>query len=391
MSLFFTRARPDQQRGADNIIPSRLRPGGSNKNVSSDDALRQSAVWAAIRLRADLISTLPVDVFREVGKQQIEVDKPPVLVDTGGPDVQLEEWLYSSQVDLDRVGNAFGTIVEKDSLGKPARIDLVQAKNVTVVSKKGVISYRINGTKYDRDEIWHEKQFTLPGLAVGLSPVANAAWSLGIYQSAQDFALEWFANGAQIPGGVLKNISQTIDNEAADAVKERFKAAVQGRDVFVTGKDWEYNMESAHTADAQFLQAQQASDRDATRYFGVPGDLVDAPVQGSSITYANITERNLQFLIMHLNPALRRREKALTRLVHEPRKVKFNRGGILELDPAASSKVLIAEVAGRVRAPSEARTVLNLPPKFTADQLDEFAVLFPKGTPVPPAQIGATS
>ncbi len=34
--------------------------------VSTDTALRTSAVWACLRLRADLISSFPVDVFRTV-------------------------------------------------------------------------------------------------------------------------------------------------------------------------------------------------------------------------------------------------------------------------------------------------------------------------------------
>jgi hypothetical protein len=43
------------------------RLGRGEANVSRDRAMRQSAAWACLRLRADLVSTMPVDVYRKVG------------------------------------------------------------------------------------------------------------------------------------------------------------------------------------------------------------------------------------------------------------------------------------------------------------------------------------
>jgi hypothetical protein len=51
-------------------------------------------------------------------------------------EVGLSEWLYSTQVDLDRVGNTFGIITEVDALGNPRRIDLQDYNKVTVVQSK---------------------------------------------------------------------------------------------------------------------------------------------------------------------------------------------------------------------------------------------------------------
>jgi hypothetical protein len=78
--------------------------GGSSGSVAvnNETALRHSAVWACLRLRANLISTMPVDAFRRAAGVQIEVTKPPVLVIPGGERVGIMEWLYSTQFDLDR-------------------------------------------------------------------------------------------------------------------------------------------------------------------------------------------------------------------------------------------------------------------------------------------------
>src|SRR5258708_21525730 len=160
--------------GAGELVPRRtpLQPGAPL--VNSDTALRHSAVWACIRLRNDLISTLPVDVFRRVnlgdGPIQVECPVPPVLVMPGGEKVNWPEWAYSSGVELDRSGNSIGIIRERDGNGLPARIDLQASADCGFRGLGSeIIEYRI-GPKWDQpQDIWHERQFTVSGRPVGLS------------------------------------------------------------------------------------------------------------------------------------------------------------------------------------------------------------------------------
>jgi phage portal protein BeeE len=60
----------------------------------------------------------------------------------------------------------------------------------------------------------------------------------------------------------------------------------------------------------EWIDGKRYGVSDIARFFGCPGDLIDAAVSTGSITYANMTQRNLQFLIMHLGPAVYRRERA---------------------------------------------------------------------------------
>lgn len=144
--------------------------------------------------------------------------------------------------------NAFGLITACDGLGFPARIDLVPLSEVTVKGTGGQITkYRICGTDYEPYEVWHERQYTVSGMALGLSPVAYAAWSIGEYLSIQQFALDWFSNGA-MPSAHLKNTAKVINPQQATEVKDRFKAATANRDLFVTGMDWQYDMIQAEQA-----------------------------------------------------------------------------------------------------------------------------------------------
>lgn len=348
------------------------------RNVSRDDAMRHSAVWACLRLRADIISSMPVDVFKRVGDIQVEQTKPPVMIEPGGKRLLWNEFLYSTQVDLDSVGNTVGIITARDARGLPARIELQNIDEVTFKGKGPVLTkVRIGREEYDPEQVWHEKQFTASGVPVGLSPIAHAAMSIRGYLSAQEFADDWFANST-VPGGHLKNVNKTLEKGEAAAIKENFKAAVTSGDVWVSGNDWEYSMLSAKASESGFIEERKFSIADVCRFLGVPGDMIDAESQSSgTIKYSNVTQRNLQLLVINIGPALTRRESAFSNgLLPRPRYAKFARGALLEMDLKSRYEAHGVAIENRFLAPSEVRELENRPP-FTDEQESEFARLFP--------------
>lgn len=385
MSLFFKRELNflDANQLLNQRTAARSRSGFTQ--ISTDKALRHSAVWACRRLRADLISTMPIDVFRRVNGTQIEVTKPAVFITPGGDNVDWCEWVYSSQGDLDTSGNAVGVITQTDAAGLPARIELASFDDVVVHAKGSTItSYRINGEKYDPKNIWHERQHTVAGLPVGLSPIAHAAISLGGYLSAQEFALDWFSGGG-IPAARMKNTSRTLDAKQAQDIKDRFNATMRNGDLLVHGSDWEYDTIAAKASESAFIDQMQYGVTDICRFMGVPADMIDAQTSTGSITYANVTQRNLQLLIMNINPGLVRRETTFSRkLLPMPRYVKFNRGALLEMDLKTRYEANQIAINSRTLAPSEARALEDRPP-FTPEQLAEFDQLFGSRAPAPVA------
>lgn len=378
MSLFTRRQTRDLFGipDASALIPPRTGGATGSVTVTNDTALRHSAVWACLRLRSNLVSTMPADVFRRVGDLQVEMPKPPVLIAPGGERWDYVDWMHATQFDLDRTGNTVGLITETNSLGLPARIDLQSINDASYVHYRDTEpKWRIAGKDYALSKVWHERQYPVAGLPVGLSPIAYAAWTIGQYESAQRFALEWYGSGG-IPKAHFQNTTQEIvDPKVAEAMKIRFKASVEGRDVFVTGKDWVYNPIQSAAVGAEWLEAQKFGIGDVARFFDCPGDLIDAAVQGANLTYANVTQRNLQFLIMSLGPAIVRRERSLSRLLPAPRYVKLNTSALLRMDDKTQAEVFNLALDGRWMVPSEIRDLKNLPP-FTEGQLAEFDRVF---------------
>jgi HK97 family phage portal protein len=223
--------------------------------------------------------------------------------------------------------------------------------------------------------------------------VAYAAWSIGEYLSIQDFALDWFGNST-VPAAQLKNTGMVLTEEQALHHKAVFQASVQAGQPWVTGKDWEYDPLTVANQANDWIEGKQYGISDIARFFDCPGDLIDAIVAGGSITYANITQRNLQFLIMHLQPAITRRERALTKLTPRPQFVKLNSDALLRMDPQTQAATILTQINSRTLTPSEARALEDRPP-LTESQLAEFDRLFgkpganaqPAGTTTP---MGAT-
>ncbi len=343
--------------------------------VNQDSALRLSTVWRCITLRANIVSSLPVDTYRRYQGLQLEVPKSPFFIE---PDegMSLPEWLYMSQTDLDRFGNAVGIITERDGYGLPRKVRLVSMAGVSMTVKGGQIAkYRIHGQDYRPDEIHHERGMRVPGRPDGLSPISYAAWTIGGYLSAQKFGNDYFAKGGA-PTTILQNTATNAVAALSDEVKDRYRSAVSDRDIFVVGKDWTWTAPAASDAASAFLEDMKFEAADVCRFFGVPAEMVGAGVSGSAITYANITQLNLQFLVTEIGPLLARREAVLSRMLPEARFLKFNSDALLRMDPEAASRIVLAKVAGRVLAPSEARELDNLPP-FTPDQLAEIELLLP--------------
>ncbi|MEA5454480.1 phage portal protein [Sinomonas sp. JGH33] len=366
-----------------NGMPQRSPGRPNHMPVTRETALKHSAVWACLNLRASLISTMPIDVFRRSGGLDKEIKKPDVLVTpwtyAEGQPVDVTEWLYGSQYDLDRGGNAFGRIAAWDGFGNPSLIQPLPLEEVTVsVKNRRIDHYKVGQEELKPFEVWHERQFTLSGVPVGLSPIAYAAASIGGYLSAQQFAQDWFGNGAR-PGSILKNTQKTFKKGETQVVKRQFMASVQNGEPFVTGSDWEYKMINGNAAETAFIESREFGITDAARFLGVPGDMIDAPAKGSSVTYANVTQRNLQLLIINLGPAIARRERALSRLVPSQQHVKLKTDAILRMDPETRQRVIKSRIDSRTLDVDEARELENLPP-LTQAQKDKFKELFTKYT-----------
>lgn len=397
MGLFGPRQRRDFYGidGAADLIPARSPVGMTpvaNKVVTNEQANKHSVVWACTRLQSGLMSTFPIDQFRDVpvGGEKIQVEmpgKPPILTDPGGTKMPMIDFMAATDVDLIQSGNAVGLIVERSAIanryhpkGLPYRIELASAASCTYIKPKDKAPFwRINGKDYDPSDVYHERANVVAGLDVGLPTNLYASLSVSEGLSMQTYGTSWFTTGG-LPKAHLQNQKKFLKPGEAEAMKGFYHDFVANGDIFVTGVDWEFNLLQAQQAGAEFFEGRNISNLDVCRFYGVAGDLVDVNASSSSITYANITQRNLQYLILQLGPRVIAREAALSRLLPTPRYVKMNTDALLRMDPQTQAQVIKTRTESFVLTNAEARALDNRKP-LTEEEKRESIELYGKKSP----------
>jgi HK97 family phage portal protein len=350
------------------------RPAQSRTPVINDTtANRNSVWWACGHLRANVFSSFPLDVMKP-GPDGLTypVKNPGVLVDEPFPGIDITEFFYNTEMDLFRFGNSVGIIRSRNAFNLPVSVEL-QPMSIcsAIMNGSKVTAWRIGRDVYAPSDIWHRRRNTRSGMALGMSALAAAAWDLGLHASATEFALDWFATGANPKGSLQHMNRETIPAAERQAVKDEFRQSTAGGDIFVHGKVWEWTPQQQDSAGAGFLETQSASERAIARYADVPASMVDVEITTGNITYANVTQANLQWLITSIGPEARRTERFWTRYaLPKPWQLKLNTDALLRMDPATRADLMIKLKTAGLRVPSELRALDNLPP-FTPEQLAE--------------------
>jgi HK97 family phage portal protein len=128
------------------------------------------------------------------------------------------------------------------------------------------------------------------------------------------------------------------------------------------------------------LATQSANVAQIARFFGIPPEMVGGSGT-SSMTYANVEQRSLDFLTYGLAPWLKRIEDAISLLLPNGNYVEFDVSKLLRTDAETAAKVALQHIAGKVYAPSEVRARLGEPPMTEAQKIEaDMVPLVPTAT-----------
>lgn len=315
-------------------------PGSRLGITSVSEALRDAANWACIKVKAQGLASMPVDVVRYEGKTRHSVPAPQVITKPSGV-VSRRVWVFQFATSMFSDGNVFGQIVDRDSLFKPTQIELLDPAACAerdVVG--GVVEVKVAGKvhrQYPFGDLWHVPgEFVMPGSPFGLSPIWYGQTSTATSLAAEKFGGQFFTDGAH-PSAVYQ--PETDPGDQAEEVKQRIMRATRGnRDPLILPPGTFAKLQ-INPDDSQFLELMNFEVVQACRRHGVPPSMVYATVAGQNITYANVTQADLQFLKHTLSYPIDLLEEAQSELLPKPRVVKYNRDAILRADPKARAEV----------------------------------------------------
>lgn len=359
------RSAPDQVRESvwSQFDTNRARSSSTwaGQLVTADSAMQLLAVYGSVGLITDQISTLPVDVFRRTGAMSVESPKPNWLTEPT-VDLGFEDWCSQLLVSLLLAGNAY-VAVNRNDAGAIVELVPLDPARVSVVREAGRKVYRVNGVNYP-GEIVHIKGRMWPGSDVGLSPVEYARQSIGLGLSAMKFGGEFFDGEGNMPG-VIEMPRPAQPSVLADIGRQwqrRRRSGGRGLPgVLQDGATWKPT--GVTNEQAQFLATRQwsAAEIAGQVFFLDPSDL-GIPVAGSSLTYANLEQRNARRLQVALLPWIVRIERAVSALLFNPRFMKFNVDGFLRGDMKTRYESYAIGISNQFLDPNEARELEDLPP-----------------------------
>jgi HK97 family phage portal protein len=148
-------------------------------------------------------------------------------------------------------------------------------------------------------------------------------------------------------------------------------AAVHGsREVALLTGGWKYQQIQVNPTDSQFLGTLSASDLMVCRFHRVPPEIVACAITGSSITYANVEQRGLDFLTYCMQRWITWWERKLGNLLPSGQYVKFDLSPLLRTDILTRWVVNYAQLTSRAMTQTEVRAGEDMPP-LTPEQLAE--------------------
>lgn len=322
MGVLFSRR--DQSPFPEPIVPPYpLAYGGT----SVDNAMQLDAVWACVSLLSETVGMMPVLAYDvKAGKDApMPAKNQPSLLTSPTVRLSMQEWLAQMMCSLLLRGNAYAEWTP----GGGGQLVPLNPDKVKVTVEDGKVIYRVGGEI--RSNIFHMTGKVMPGDVVGLSPISYASQMLQTAMSIDAFARGYFQD-APHPASVLQS-DQPINQDQARQIKDRVMAAGQSREPMVLGLGLKMETLSVTPEESQFLATQQFNVERICRIFGVPPQMVGGGSSGQNITYANITQRRLDFLTFSVQGWLTRFENALSPLLPGRQHVRFDTSALIRMTP----------------------------------------------------------
>ncbi len=319
------------------------------------------AGFACVRLIADALSTLPLDVFERRGSSQVQVD-PPAWFEEPDQGLDLGSWIYQAVTsDLLR-SNMFGLVLDRQGL-TPTVVRWLPPDQVTALVDGSGWLFR--GQVIPRHDMLHTATMLLPGHRMGLAPVDIFRRFFDLGNSSQEFGARWFDDGA-MPSAVLMHDAKMTTTQA-DASIEKWDADHKGRrrTALLSG-GMRFEVVGPSAADSQFLETQKFVVNNSARIWGVLAEMIGGET-GSNLHYTSPEMTAAHFGTFTLRPRAVRLEKLISRMLPPRQFAQFNIDAIIRaslLDRYQAHKVALD--AG-FKTKNEVRVLEDLPPLTTGE------------------------
>lgn len=305
--------------------------GPRPSQVSAANATSLIPLFACWRILADSIASLPVQTFMRNGPTREPNAFLPDLLFKPAERDNLFQWLHKLVYSLCARGNAYGLVTSLTPFGLPARIEWLCPDDVWCDDSNPVLPiYYYRGVEIPREKVFHIAWVVEPGRAVGLSPIAAFARTIGVGLEATEYGLSWFGNGGT-PPATMKNSAKTINPDESKEIQNRLSAAMRSRKPLVFGNDWDFTALQVNPEESQFIETMRLNATQIAAIYGVPPGKVGGEA-GGSMTYSTVEMESLDLVSITLRPWLVRIESAISDILPSREMMRFNADAMIRTD-----------------------------------------------------------
>lgn len=287
-------------------------------SITPDQAKRVTAVYTCVRIIAESIASLPLNIYRRLprGGKEVAFDHPMygLLHDAPNSQQTSYEWREMMAGHVALRGNGYSEIIPGQSKAiaelrplHPDRVRLFERADGSIVYE-----YRMKqgGTRLIMpDYMLHFRAFTDNTLA-GEAVVEQNREAIGLAAAAEQFGATFFGNGTQV-NGVLQ-YDKSLDDKAFNRLRDQWAERHQGSRnankpaILEDGLKWQAI--GIPPEQAQFLETRKFQISEIARMFRIPPHML-ADLERA--TFSNIEEQSLAFVRDTLRPWLVRLEQRM--------------------------------------------------------------------------------
>mgnify|MGYP000070491524 CR=1 FL=1 len=310
----------------------------SGTYINSDTVFQVNAVFSAISLIADTISTLPLDAYIRRDGARFPFRPRPEWVSQ--PDVNIPREAFYNQVIVSLLleGNCFIRVFS-NTRGEVVNLTVLNPQTVDI-SRNGLgnLMFRVEGEDkmLTSEEIIYIPDVMKPGEIRGISRIKAMGETFGLALALERYASSFFGQGTNLQGVIEfpGNLNKEQADQLASAFDNRHRGWKKGHRTGVLSGGAKFISTQTDPEKSTLVESRNQSIADVARAFNVPPHLLGLPGTNS---YASVEQTNLAWITHGLRPIVGKIEGALSPLMRRSQGgagafIKFNLDGLARAD-----------------------------------------------------------
>ena len=361
-------------------LEAAIRGAMGGYTMTPDSAMRQSAVYASVRIISGAVATLPLALKRRVDERtRVDAsDSPLWMVLRRKPNrwQTPSQFRRMMQAHLLLRGNAYamkvmsrGQVIELVPLN-PDQVKCTQLDDLSLIYD----FTRANGRtiRLTQADVFHLVGLTFDGVH-GVSPITYARESIVASLSMESHGNNVFKNGARV-STVLSHPGK-LGKEGVEFLRaslDEYRAGGESEGKALILEEGMSASPLAMTAeDAQWIEARQFSRIDIAMFMGVPPSMLGDNSGSDSNWGTGLEQKSRGFVAYTLEDHLTCWEETIGRdLIPENEPdlyARFNRAGLVKGDLAARWAAYTQGLMWGIYSPNEVRTMEDENPREGGD------------------------